>query len=226
MAPDNLPYNPLDYANLGQSVADALLARPVMSLPHGGSGISLAPFAGAGIYAIYYTGDFAPYASLAARNCDGRFGAPIYVGKAVPSGARKGGRGDSARGMPLFKRLSEHAASVAQAQNLDLADFRCRYLVVEDIWIPLGESLLIARYQPLWNVIVDGFGNHDPGSGRQSGQRPLWDMIHEGRPWAARLRENARPVAAIVATIERALAGLPVETLPPAAQDAEADSDE
>ena len=226
MAPDDLPYNPLDYANLGQSVADALLARPVMLLPYGGPGADLAPFAGAGIYAIYYTGDFAPYAPLAARNRDGRFEVPIYVGKAVPSGARKGGRGDGARGMPLFKRLNEHAVSVAQARNLDRADFHCRYLVVEDIWIPLGESLLIARYQPLWNVIVDGFGNHDPGSGRHSGQRPLWDVVHEGRPWAARLRENQRPSAAIVATIERALAGLPVETLPPADRDAEADSNE
>lgn len=220
MAPSDMPYNPLDYANLGQSVADAMLARPVVSLA------SLAPFAGAGIYAIYYTGDFAPYVPVAARNREGRFEMPIYVGKAVPSGARKGGRDGSARGMPLFKRLGEHAASVAQARNLDLADFHCRYLVVEDIWIPLGEALLIERYQPLWNVIVDGFGNHDPGSGRHSGQRPLWDVVHAGRPWAERLRENQRPESAIVANIERALAGLPVQKLPPAAQAAEADSDE
>ncbi len=39
---------------------------------------------GAGIYAIYYVGDFPSYAPVAERNHDGRFEAPIYVGKAIP----------------------------------------------------------------------------------------------------------------------------------------------
>jgi hypothetical protein len=219
MAADDAPYNPLDYDNHGQSVAEALLARPVMPLP------KLAPFGGAGIYVVYYTGGFAPYEPLAARNPDGRFAVPIYVGKAVPSGARKGGRGGGARGAPLFNRLGEHAASIAQAQNLDAQDFACRYLVVEDIWIPLGEALLIERFQPLWIVIVDGFGNHDPGLDRSSGQRPLWDMLHPGRSWADRLRANRRTLPEIIATVQRALAGLPVEPISEEAQREEADSD-
>ena len=220
MAADGPPYNPLDYANLGQSVADALLARPVVALQ------GVAPFNGAGLYAIYYTGDFASYAPLAAHNRDERFTLPLYLGKAIPSGARKGGRGTGARNTSLFKRLSEHAQSLSQVRNLDLQDFFCRYLVVEDIWIPLGESLLIERFQPLWNVIVDGFGNHDPGSGRHSGQRPLWDTLHPGRAWADRLRQNQRTLADIVATIQRALAGMPVEQLSEEEQREEADSDQ
>jgi len=220
MASDESPYNPLDYENLGQSVADAMLARPVVPLA------TLTVFPGAGIYAVYYTGDFAPYAPLTARNRDGRFDVPIYVGKAVPQGARKGGRGLGARGTPLFKRLSEHAASIQQITNLDLADFHCRYLVVEDIWIPLGESLLIERFQPLWNVVVDGFGNHDPGAGRHSGQCPLWDVVHPGRPWAARLRDNQRPLSAILSAIAQALAGLSTAKLSEEAQHDEATSDE
>ena len=44
-------YNPLDKHNLGTNVADALLARPVVSLPP-------PAFPGAGVYAIYYTGSF------------------------------------------------------------------------------------------------------------------------------------------------------------------------
>lgn len=52
------PYNPLDKKNLGVSVADAMLAREVKPL------IMAEPFTGAGIYAIYYTGDFAPYQPL------------------------------------------------------------------------------------------------------------------------------------------------------------------
>ncbi len=110
--------------------------------------------------------------------------------------------------------------------NLDLADFSCRHLVVEDIWIPLGEALLIERFQPLWNVVVDGFGNHDPGAGRHSGQRPLWDVVHPGRPWAGKLRENTRPLPAILDSIARSLAGLTTADLPAEAQRAEADSDE
>ncbi|MAN79929.1 MAG: restriction endonuclease [Rhodospirillaceae bacterium] len=146
---------------------------------------SVSSFNGAGIYAIYYAGDFAPYSAIAERNREGKFEAPIYVGKAIPAGARKGNVGlDVPTGPVLTKRLKEHADSINIASNLDLADFWCRYLVVDDIWIPLGESLLIARYSPIWNKYIDGFGNHDPGKGRYQQLRSLWDVLHPGRPWA------------------------------------------
>lgn len=221
--PDEEPYNPLDIEHLGESVADAMLERPVVAIK------DLAPFDGAGVYAIYYTGDampFAAYESLAERNRAGRFEAPMYVGKAVPMGARKGKRVASTTGQALFRRLSEHAQSIQQAGNLGVDDFYCRYLVVLDIWIPLGESLAIERFRPLWNVIVDGFGNHDPGKGRYQGQRPMWDTLHPGRPWAARLSPNRQSVDDILALIQAALAGHPVEMLSPEAQTLEADSDE
>lgn len=76
-----------------------------------------------------------------------------------------------------------------------------RYLVVEDIWIPLGEALLISMFSPLWNKLVDGFGNHDPGAGRYSQQRSAWDEIHPGRPWAKKLRPNSRSKEEILKTI-------------------------
>lgn len=185
------PYNPLDKKNLGVSVADALLASPVSSLPPETS------FIGAGIYAIY----FPAYAPIAERNREGRFEAPIYIGKAIPAGARRGGGLGLTTGPVLFRRLNEHAQSIAQAENLRLADFFCRYLVVDDIWIPLGESLLIERFAPVWNSTVEGFGNHDPGSGRYNSQRPLWDMVHPGRPWANRLRDNRRSAQHILDTL-------------------------
>lgn len=183
-----IPFNPLDTKNLGASVAEAMLGGPIR--PLGG----LAPFPGAGIYAIYYTGDFAPYAEIATRNAEGRFAVPIYVGKAVHAGSRKGGSSVSksppVSAKPLFNRLMEHAESVQAARNLSLEHFHCRFLVVDDIWIPLGESLLIARYSPLWNSLVEGFGNHDPGRGRYEGLRPRWDTLHPGRGWAERCRER------------------------------------
>ena len=81
------PYNPLAKANLGESVADALLRVPVRPLAETGH------LVGAGVYAIYYTGAFAAYAPVTTRNANNAFEQPIYVGKAVPKGARKGGTG-------------------------------------------------------------------------------------------------------------------------------------
>ncbi len=44
-----------------------------------------------------------------------------------------------AAGKALHKRLKEHAESVKTAENLEINDFYYRFLVVDDIWIPLGE---------------------------------------------------------------------------------------
>jgi hypothetical protein len=175
-----IPFNPLDKRHLGESVAQAMLRR--LAVPMSG----LTSFNGAGIYAIYYSGKFPAYKAIAERNQGGRFTAPIYVGKAVPKGARKGGDLEASPGKVLFSRLTQHARSIEEAANLDIADFHCRYLIVDDIWIPLGEALLIAKFDPLWNKLIDGFGNHDPGKGRHAGVRPRWDVLHPGRAWAER----------------------------------------
>jgi hypothetical protein len=194
------PYNPLDKIHLGESVARALLARPVVILPPPES------FIGAGLYALYYAGDFSAYRRIAEQNSNEAWAMPIYVGKAVPAGARRGGYGlGTSPGDVLYRRLCEHAVSIQQTTNLALSDFRCRYLVVDDIWIPLGESLLISMFVPLWNHYLDGFGNHDPGSGRYNQRRSAWDEIHPGRPWAARLRPHARSPAEILASIVESL---------------------
>jgi hypothetical protein len=176
-------FNPLDTANLGESVAEAMFQQPVSPLPPN------EPFIGAGIYALYYVGNLSLYEEIAQQNRGGQYLWPIYVGKAVPAGARKGGYGFRADpGQVLFKRLNEHASSIRQAKNLTLSNFRCRFLVVDDIWIPLAESLLIETCLPLWNRKIDGFGNHDPGKGRYNQQRSQWDAIHPGRSWAYKLR--------------------------------------
>lgn len=190
------PYNPLSKQNLGHSVAEALLERSVGLLP------PASLFEGAGIYAIYYVGGFGPYAPIAKRNAGGRFSCPIYVGKAVPAGARKGGFGlDAPAGTVLHGRLREHADSIREANNLRIEDFMCRYLAVDDIWIPLGESLLIEMFSPLWNKVVDGFGNHDPGKGRYQQQISPWDVIHPGRSWALKLQPG-RSEADVLASVE------------------------
>ena len=179
-----VPFNPLDKMNLAASIEQALSCSEPYPLK------GLEKFNGAGIYSLYYTGSFPAYEPLARSN-RGNMNAPIYVGKADAKGKRKGGfLEDAMAGTTLWKRLSDHAASIESATNLDIDDFMCRFLVVDDLWISLGESLLISKHAPVWNALVDGFGNHNPGKGRLSGMRPRWDTLHPGRAWAEQLPEN------------------------------------
>jgi hypothetical protein len=139
---------------------------------------------------------------------------PIYVGKAIPSGGRKGA--DlfiEIRGRHLWKRLREHADTIKEAKNLDIIDFQCRYLIVDDIWIPLGETLLISRFKPVWNLALDGFGNHDPGAGRYQGLRPRWDVLHAGRGWAEKCQQRSETADELAARVSSFLEQNP----PPAA---------
>lgn len=179
-------YNPLDKRHLGESVAKALLDRPLEPLP------PTETFRGAGVYAIYYVGARKLYGCLAPAGTRGKHQRPIYVGKAIPAGGRKGGVEATSPGPVLFNRLRKHADSIQQARNLTLADFRCRFLVVDDIWIPLGETLLIDMFSPVWNQVAEGFGNNDPGAGRHAGKRSPWDVLHPGRTWAKRCRPHPK----------------------------------
>ena len=132
-----------------------------------------------------------------------RFELPIYVGKAVPPGSRRGGFGLGENpGPALYRRLREHAESIRTTENLAIEDFFCRYLVVDDIWIPLGEALLITQFSPLWNKLIDGYGNHDPGSGRYNQLRSRWDVLHPGRAWALRCQERPESSEQIASEVE------------------------
>lgn len=194
------PFNPLDKINLASSIDYALINLDPEPLG------DLSEFSGAGIYALYYVGDFSAYKQLASVNSDHLI-APIYVGKAEASGKRKGGfLEESSAGNSLYKRLNDHAKSIISAKNLDISDFYCRHLVMDETWIALGESMLISKYAPVWNACVDGFGNHDPGKGRVRGKRPKWDTVHPGRPWAERLQECLISEAEILEEIENYLA--------------------
>ncbi len=195
------PYNPLDKRELANSVAQALLTQSAKPLE------SEIDFIGPGVYAIYYSGHFPAYQRLAEKNRSGDFRLPIYVGKASPTGGRKGGFSEDAlKGNELAKRLQDHVASIADAANLDLADFSYRALVVDDIWIDLGERILIDEFGPLWNQVIDGFGNHAPGKGRRNQKKSKWDVIHPGRRWSSGLPQNQNTVDELLAEIDEFLA--------------------
>lgn len=202
---ESAEYNPLDYANLTRNCVNELMTRGPFSMPPPG------PFSGAGVYALFYDGDFSPYQSL----CSPDATHPIYVGKAVPPGGRKGGMGlpgEPVSGHPLYNRLTQHVGSIQAAANLQLLDFRCRYLVVTPLWITMAERFLIEHYRPIWITCIDGFGNHDPGVGRHQGEISWWDVLHPGRPWAARLRQTRTQTDAL-ARLERCLTHPPALNL-------------
>ena len=145
-------------------------------------------FTGCGVYALYYLGDHNLYAKIARLNQDTCI-LPIYVGKAVPPGWRAA-RATSTESKSLYSRLREHARNVQQVKNLGIGGFCCRFIILQkaeaDLIVPV-EAVLIRKYQPLWNSVVDGFGNHDPGKGRYNQARSEWDVLHPGRPWADKL---------------------------------------
>ena len=172
-------YDPLNYENLARSVVTALLESASTALP------PTEKFSGSGVYAHYYTGTLPFYSHISSSDLHN----PIYVGKAVPTGTRKGSRRlDSESSAELYRRLHDHAKSIEQAENLDLVEFQVRYLVVMPVWITLAERFLIDHFRPVWNTVIDGFGNHPPGSGRRDMRRPRWDIVHPGRHWAAKLQ--------------------------------------
>lgn len=190
------PYNPLDKLNLARSIEVELLGRPKQPFN------DLAALNGAGVYAIYYSGPFEAYAPIA----DGD--RPIYVGKAIPKGGRKGGlTANAAVGRSLRDRLGQHASSIQQAINLELGDFSVRALVVDDIWIPLGENMLIESFQPIWNVVIDGFGNKTPGARRATQYRSPWDVLHPGRSFAEMLAQHPLEAAVFDRRVRDFLAG-------------------
>jgi len=130
------PYNPLEKRRLAESIVRELLTSEPEPLGE------LSPFIGVGIYVIYYRGEFGLYGPISALNQE-EFTAPIYVGQAVAKGGRKGSFSEVSNSSALFGRLNQHATSIRLAQNLELSDFFCRFLVIDEFWISLAESLLI-----------------------------------------------------------------------------------
>jgi hypothetical protein len=221
------PYNPLDKFNLARSIEVELLGRDAIPLGECDS------ISGAGVYAIYYTGKFPAYTPIAEANRNGEFKSPIYVGKAIPKGGRKGGlTKDASIGRALADRLRQHASSVDETSNLQLADFHVRHLVVDDIWIPLGENMLIETFKPVWNRAIDGFGNKDPGRRRATQYKSPWDVLHPGRKFSEKLADSSLTPEFLTERVADYLAGRPLARLPKViaeqqeAEQAEDDADE
>lgn len=181
-------YNPLSVDELGRNAVRALMEYPPCDLPPTES------FEGGGVYTIHYHGAYPAYANMEDE-------APIYVGKADLPGRRQGRTVANRTFAALFRRLAKHAETLETAQNLSLQDFTCRWLVLDQVWIGLTEQVLISEYRPIWNVVVDGFGNNDPGRGRHNQRCSQWDTLHPGRAWALNLKDGKDTDVEILAKI-------------------------
>jgi len=157
------------------NLALEVLEQPVHPLP------PLTRPVGAGVYLLYYRGNFEPYQTFRESNLTDSPKLPIYVGKADRKGMRKGFKFDPPQAHEISGRLRAHVNSITLAENLELSDFVCRYLSVEDSFIGLAESILVSIFDPLWNRILDGFGNNPTGSPREGQAISKWDQFHTGR---------------------------------------------
>ena len=181
-----------------QEAMQFLAGTPVHSLPP-------ERFSGAGVYLLYYSGPFEHYARITQLNQQSPR-QPIYIGKADPPGSRTGRSSGAGEQRALYQRLREHAGSIANVPSLDVQDFQCQFMILNDPetdLISTVEAALIHTYDPLWNVVVDGFGNHDPGSRRYTQSPSEWDVLHPGRRWVKHLTGPPPRREEIIAKIRR-----------------------
>jgi Eco29kI restriction endonuclease len=174
------------FAELVKDAVRFFNGTPVQALPPPET------FWGTGVYALYYTGRNALYKRYAELNRLA-YNYPIYIGKAVPKGWRQARTSDNAlnQSRELVGRLREHGRNIELGAGLSLDDFRCRFVIFEEEgsdMISTIEAALIKLNRPLWNTAVDGFGNHDPGSGRYEQAKSDWDVVHQGRAWAEKCK--------------------------------------
>jgi len=186
-------FDPLSLRNLADGIERTLGSQDPIRLTDTSEEIR-----GVGIYALYYVGDCEHYRPLAHLNRAAiALGlgpvAPIYVGKAMPEGQQNRAADleeleVASQGRYLYARLRDHLKSIELAENLDPEHFLVRGLLLAPVWIRLGESVLIQKYKPVWNVAITGFGNHDPGGNRPQ-KTSDWDTLHPGRAknWKAKL---------------------------------------
>lgn len=184
-------FDPSNPKVIGRFTALALVAQDRHPLSAIGS------FYGSGVYAIYYRGDFAPYAPISGTET------PIYVGQAAPS--LQGAHTARDQGARLSARLNDHRKNIAKADTtLELHDFEARFLVVQSGWETAAEDYLIHLFSPIWNSetkILYGLGKHGDDALTRANKRSPWDTLHPGRTWAAASVADARSADQIVSDL-------------------------
>lgn len=181
LRPDAM-FDPADPTTAGRVVALTMVAQarhPLSAIP---------AFYGAGVYALYYKGDYEHYRPLSGTDH------PIYVGKADP--VNPSAKDAVAQGVKLSDRLRDHAKSIRKATTtLNIEDFDCRFLIVQSGFQKSAEDYLINKFKPIWNSetkICFGLGKHGDSSDTRGNKRSPWDTLHPGRAWADASSENQK----------------------------------
>lgn len=194
---DSDVFDPLSVENVGVTLAVELISRRLHRLPLED------PFSGAGIYALYYAGSHAAYKKFRALD-KGKFRFPVYIGRAAGENAKQGFKTTTTNERKLFNRIRQHVTSIQQVQKLSITDFRCRYLILNDAYISLAESVMIRLFRPPWNGM--SLGSNPVGGPRMAGKESLWDSLHPGRAGrpkgsSARAAEAAKIISARAAAM-------------------------
>jgi len=170
-APDAFfdPTNPQITAGI---VSLALVAQNRKPLQH------ISKFYGAGIYALYYTGESEVYSAISNSET------PIYIGKASPSGNPQTYK---EQGPKLYDRLNTHKKNIMKVSGILILDFEYRSLVVQSGFEAAAEDRLISIFGPIWNKetkLLFGIGKHGDSSTTRQNNKSPFDTVHPGRKWA------------------------------------------
>ena len=111
-------YDPLTYDNLMAGLAWRFRQRPQQRLA------TVEEVEGLVVYALFYAGGLNAYRVISGGEN------PIYVGKAVPPGSRKGTGVDASK-PALRSRLREHTRSIDAAEDLEVAEFTYKHMAIE-----------------------------------------------------------------------------------------------
>ena len=178
-------FDPSEPRLIGHFVALALISQDRRPLE------TIKTFYGAGVYAIYYTGETEVYGPIAGTET------PIYVGKADPP---VGATTLLDQETKLYGRLNEHRKNIDKVAGIEITDFECRALAVQSGYQAAAESHLINLFKPIWNnetKILFGIGKHGDAATTRANNKSPWDTLHPGRAWA-----EGNPVAKTVDEIE------------------------
>lgn len=172
-------FDPVSIPSLTSAICAKFEAQPLCPLAE-----ELTPFAGSGIYAIYYRGFTVDlYAPLSG----GRI--PVYVGRSRESPDGPDSETEPAR--PLWECVSRSRRLILDSVDLSVAEFSVRMLLAPDVPCELAVYHFREFYRPIWNNICIGFDEIDSSA---DGDVP-WSELHMGsaldvEALAARVREH------------------------------------
>ncbi|WP_299668186.1 Eco29kI family restriction endonuclease [uncultured Ruegeria sp.] len=178
-------FDPSNPNYMGRFTAAALLIQPRHPLEE------VEKFYGAGVYALYYKGEFAAYEKISGKET------PLYTGKADPKFAHA--ENPTEQGDSLSRRINEHRKSIELVSGqggISLEDFEVRYLVTASGFQVTAENFLISYFKPIWNKetkICFGIGKHGDDANTRKNKKSPWDTLHPGRKWALASEELKTP---------------------------------